>query len=177
MGLPRLGEKVGDHAATASDQFEVASHQAGEHVGRDAWHRRAAGATPVAALRAAVCDSDGRHGAMNTSQAASADATVSGGSFPRAASGATMISAASELASRAASKSVRPRSIAVRVGDHQHSIAAAHVEAVADHGPDGVRELIGHASDPVKARTRRSTSSSVTCRCGEIRSERPRSAA
>ena len=61
-----------------------------------------------ARLRALVCDSDGRHGAMNTSAAANAAATGAGGSVPRAGFGGRIVSTASPPAAIAAASSASP---------------------------------------------------------------------
>ena len=133
----------------------------------------------VAALRAVVCDSDGRHGAMNTSQAASAAATVaaarsrapaSGGDDDERCVGAGLEGAVQE---RAAEIDPCP-------GRRSPALARRCARRGSGRSRSGRRcvELDrSRERSPRKARSRRSTSSSVVCRCGAIRSEAPRTAA
>ena len=177
--VARLGEQLGDGAAAASGRLDVAAHQAGEHVERDAGHRRSARSALAGGVAGVVCDIDGMHGAMNTSHAASAAATSAEGSVPRAGSGGAMTSAASAVR---ASSSARPTSTV----SGSRSRARAHPldgETAVDHGPHGPRQVGAHRLDAhgrapaitrARARSSRSMSLSVVCRCGAIRNEAAR---
>ena len=106
-----------------------------------------------ARLRALVCDSDGRHGAMNTSAAANAAATGAGGSVPRAGLGGRIVSTASPPAARAAASSASPIVDAAGVGDDEHRLPRPHAQAALDDGGDGLLELAHRV--PARARLSR----------------------
>ena len=178
--MARLGEELGDGAAAASGRLDVAAHQAGEHVERDAGHRRAACAALARGLAGRRVRQRRQHGAMNTSHAASAAATSAEGSVPRAGSGGAMTSAASAAERRPAARARR------RPCPDPRSRALAHPARRRGSGRSrsgrprqvGVHRLDAHVRAPVIARARarssRSMSSPVVCRCGAIRNEAAR---
>ena len=98
----------------------------------------------LAALRAAVWESDCTVGARTTSAAAIAAASAAGGS--------AAWEARSAITARTASAPACGRLVAQRhadplgglVADHQHLFAFAHAEAVADHGPRRSIEVLAH---------------------------------
>ena len=95
----------------------------------------------VAALRAAVCESDCTVGQRTTSAAAIAAATDRGGSVPDSARSADQRQDAvgadpPRLAAKALAEPDRRR-----VGDHQHLLALADAEAVAHHRAHGSLEI------------------------------------
>ena len=108
----------------------------------------------VAALRAAVCESDCTVGQRTTSAAAIAAATDRGGSVPD--------SARSPISAMTPSAPTRPGLAAKalaepdrrRVGDHQHLLALADAEAVADHRAHGSLE-VAHLANVAALTSRR----------------------
>ena len=178
--MARLGEELGDGAAAASGRLDVAAHQAGEHVERDAGHRRAA----RAALAGGVA---GRR--VRQRRHARRDEHVARGErrgHERRGLGATGRVGRRDDQRRVGGDGVQQRAAdvdRVRIRDHEHSLTRLDGEAAVDHGPDGPRQvgvhrLDAHGRAPVitlaRARSSRSMSSPVVCRCGAIRNEAAR---
>ena len=105
----------------------------------------------LARLRAVVCDSDGRQGAMKTSAAASAAATVGGGSVPRSGLGGRIIRTASPPAARAACRSASPSAGVAGIGDDEHGLARRHSEAALEDGAHRPIEVL-HVRAPISPR-------------------------
>ena len=95
----------------------------------------------VAALRAAVWESDWTVGARTTSAAAIAAAIGGGGSAAWEPRSAITASTASAPASCAVSRMPLADPLGGRVADHQHVLALTHPEAVADDRLDRMIEL------------------------------------
>ncbi len=95
----------------------------------------------VAALRAAVCESDWTVGAMTTSAATIPAAMGAGGS----AACESALGHHSQRSLGASRLGLRPQALPETlrdgIADHQHVLALAHPQAVADHRPDRLLEL------------------------------------
>ena len=98
----------------------------------------------VAALRAAVWESDWIVGARTTSAASIAAATVAGGSAACESRSEITASVASRALALRVDPQQRPELFGDRVADHQHLLAGLQAQAIADHRPHRPVQSLGH---------------------------------
>ena len=95
----------------------------------------------LAALRARVCESERRVGAMNTCAAASAAATAAGGSWPSTSRGSMTVITGSAPERATAACSAAPIDSRAAVDDDHDVLPALHAEALPDDGLDGPLQI------------------------------------
>ena len=146
--LAPRGEQIGERAGPAAAALPCRRSSPGRASPRSpraAWRARAPAS--VAALRAAVCESDWTVGARMTSASSIAAATLAGGSAPCDSRSAITASTASRPDGLGAVAQALADACSGGIADDEHVLALLDDEAILDHRLHGPLEIT-HRAEP-----------------------------